>query len=519
MDLLAVVARIALAAVFAAAGLAKLKDRRAARQGLVDFGMPAALARPGAVILPSVELATALALVAPATVWGGAIAAIGLLSSFTAAIGVNLWRGRHPDCRCFGQIAAGPIGAQTVVRNVTFIVLAGVLVAQGPDQRWPDVVQAMSALATPSVTVIVLAALALVTLVEGLLLLQLLQQNGRILLRIQGLEAKLAGSPATTGAVATATAGLPVGARAPAFQLAGVHGETLTLDALRASGRPVLLVFTDPACGPCTALLPDLARWQRELLGTLTLAFVSRGPKDANRTKVSEHMLTNVLLQQKDEVADMFLARGTPAAVLVNSDGTIASPVVAGADAIRGLVSRFTAAASPAKLPSALPTVAADGRCPHCGQVHAAAPAATASSARIGEPAPEMRLPDLSGKTVSLTDFKGKDTLVLFWNPSCGFCQQMTEEWKTWEAAGDEKAPRPLIVSTGTVEANRAMSIRSTMVLEPQFSVGYRYGASGTPSAVLVDAEGRIASAVAVGAQAVMALARGGKALASDLTS
>jgi hypothetical protein len=38
---------------------------------------------------------------------------------------------------------------------------------------------------------------------------------------------------------------------------------------------------------------------------------------------------------------------------------------------------------------------------------------------------------------------------------------------------------------------------------------GVPFGATGTPSAVLVDAEGRIASSVTVGGPAVLALARG----------
>ena len=40
---------------------------------------------------------------------------------------------------------------------------------------------------------------------------------------------------------------------------------TNILDALRAPGKPVLLIFVDPGCGPCTALLPEIGRWQRDL--------------------------------------------------------------------------------------------------------------------------------------------------------------------------------------------------------------------------------------------------------------
>jgi hypothetical protein len=34
-----------------------------------------------------------------------------------------------------------------------------------------------------------------------------------------------------------------------------------------------------------------------------------------------------------------------------------------------------------------------------------------------GEPAPALALPDLSGQTVDLVDFRGHPTLVLFWSP------------------------------------------------------------------------------------------------------
>jgi hypothetical protein len=67
--------------------------------------------------------------------------------------------------------------------------------------------------------------------------------------------------------------------------------------------------------------------------------------------------------------------------------------------------------------------------------------------------------------------------------------------------------PQVLVVSTGTVEANKAMSLRSTVVLDQGFSTGRAFGASGTPSGVLVDSEGKVASEVAVGAPAVLTLA------------
>ena len=63
------------------------------------------------------------------------------------------------------------------------------------------------------------------------------------------------------------------------------------------------------------------------------------------------------------------------------------------------------------------------------------------------------------------------------------------------------------MVSAGSEEANREMGLASPVLLDQNFATGRAFGASGTPSAVLVDAEGKVASEVAVGAPAVWELA------------
>ena len=78
---------------------------------------------------------------------------------------------------------------------------------------------------------------------------------------------------------------------------------------------------------------------------------------------------------------------------------------------------------------------------------------------------------------------------------------------KAWEAIRPEGAPKLLVISAGTLEANEEMGLSSTVVLDQGFAVGRAFGASGTPSAVLVDSKGKIASEVAVGAPAVLELA------------
>jgi hypothetical protein len=62
------------------------------------------------------------------------------------------------------------------------------------------------------------------------------------------------------------------------------------------------------------------------------------------------------------------------------------------------------------------------------------------------------------------------------------------------------------VVSTGTVEANRALGFESRIVIDPSFATGSAFGVQGTPSAVRIDADGRVDSDVAVGATAILEL-------------
>jgi hypothetical protein len=83
----------------------------------------------------------------------------------------------------------------------------------------------------------------------------------------------------------------------------------------------------------------------------------------------------------------------------------------------------------------------------------------------------------------------------------------MLPDLKQWESKAPEGAPKLLLVSAGSEEANREMGLASPVLLDQQFTTRRAFGASGTPSAVLVDAEGKVASEVGVGAPAVMELA------------
>jgi peroxiredoxin len=485
MEWIALLARLLLAGVFMVAALGKLADRKGLRAALAEFGVPDWFVEPLVLLLPLAELTIAGLVLPGATARLGALAALLLLGIFTAGIAITLARGKQPDCHCFGQLHSSPIGRSTVVRNGVLGVVAAMVVWWGggtPDFTSMSPGSAMTWVALG----VAIVALAL-AVVEGLFLLSLLPQQGRILIRLEKVESDLGRGPGS---------GVPIGEQAPEFELSSLSDERLTLTALRSAGKPVLLFFSNPHCAPCDALLPEVARWQHHHANTVTVAVITDGPMDVNRVKADKHGLRTVMLQKDREVKEAYDIAGTPSAVLVAPDGSIAGRNAYGEDRVQDL------------LQQALSRQASDSSMVVREGMNGQRPAPGQRTMAIGQLTPPMLLPDLEGKTIDLAGSRGTSTLVLFWSPSCGFCQQMLPELKKWERRRQAESPELLVISTGSVEENRAMGFTSPVVLDTDGSSMHSFGASGTPTAVLVDAKGRIASSLAVGAEAVMALAR-----------
>jgi peroxiredoxin/uncharacterized membrane protein YphA (DoxX/SURF4 family) len=498
MDVLVVLARLLLAGVFLVSGVGKLLDLASSQQAMRGFGVPDPYAKPAGVALPLGELLVAVLLLSATTAALGGLLALALLVAFIVGISYNLSRGRRPDCHCFGQLHSEPIGWQTLARNGVLAAVALFVAVSGLAGRpGPSLVAWVGRLSTFQAVMLVVGVV-LVAALAGIawLLVHLLGQNGRLLVRFDKIEEALAEHDIEIPADEEEE-GLPYGALAPAFTLTGVHGETMTLDALRAQAKPVLLVFSDPGCVPCNALMPDIGIWQRNQAAKLTVAVVSGGDAAANKAKSDEHGLTNVLLQKGSEVNDLYRVRGTPTGILVRVDGTIGSKAALGAEAIRTLAKQIADNRVPERA-----RASANGRQP--APLPATPP--VAGFADVGEPAPAVSLLDLEGRTVALADFRGQPTAVVIWNPGCGFCQRMLPDLKAWEESPPQDAPKLILVSSGDPEENRGQGLRSPILLDHGFQVGAAFGAIGTPSAILIDARGNVASKLGVGASEVLGL-------------
>lgn len=131
--------------------------------------------------------------------------------------------------------------------------------------------------------------------------------------------------------------GLKAGVPAPSFTLPEVRGGTVSLDEYR--GRKVLLVFSDPHCGPCDELAPHLARLHEEHRGNgLSLLLVSRGDATENRAKAERFGFEfPVALQRSWEVSKQYGIFATPVGFLIDENGVITSGVAKGFDQLLSL--------------------------------------------------------------------------------------------------------------------------------------------------------------------------------------
>jgi peroxiredoxin len=130
--------------------------------------------------------------------------------------------------------------------------------------------------------------------------------------------------------------GLKVGERVSSLTLPEVRGGTVRLDDYL--GRRLLVVFTDPRCGPCQALMPELVR-RHDDLNDVAVLLIGRGDPEANRAEAAAHgHKFPVALQRRWEVSLQFGIFFTPVAFLIGPDGVVERPVAKGAADILRMV-------------------------------------------------------------------------------------------------------------------------------------------------------------------------------------
>jgi hypothetical protein len=302
-----------------------------------DFGLPPLFARPAALLLPIAEFGTAVLLLSTkAAFWGAAVALV-LLLAFAVIIALNLISGRTPECHCFGQFHSRPISWGLVMRNATLAIGAAAILREGPGMQTATAARWFTEIATAQPLPVAALSVAVVGFAfQSLLLLATFQQHGRLLLRMDKLE-QSASASGSLGLMPSVLAGLPIGARAPSFELSSPNGR-MSLEELLSDGTPVVLVFSDPNCHACAELLPDIERWERHYAEIVTFVVISRAPASGNGAASEKQEFRNTAWHENHEISESYNVGGVPAAVILRPDATIGTWLASGRPAIQTLV-------------------------------------------------------------------------------------------------------------------------------------------------------------------------------------
>lgn len=348
--------------------------------------------------------------------------------------------------------------------------------------------------------VVVLLTLILVSL--WLVLYQVIKQQGRMLLRLDGLEGRAPASlEGTAHPVQIGPSGLGVGKAFGPFSLPDLEGRTVSLAEFK--GGRVLVVNWSPHCGFCEAVADGLAKLQPDLKRRrVQLLLVSSDDADANRELAERHRLDcPILLSGVAQGLKPFESMGTPTAYLLDERGRVARPVAVGAHEVPALAREAAEAQDGGgkRLPGERPL--SESRIEREGL-------------KAGTPAPRFSLPDIRGGTTRLEDFRGRRVLLVFTDPHCGPCDALAPELVRLHKEHDDDGPAIVMVGRGEPGENRRKAeqhgIDFPLVLQNRWELSKAYGIFATPVAFLIDEQGVVTRNVGIGADEILALARAG---------
>jgi peroxiredoxin len=125
----------------------------------------------------------------------------------------------------------------------------------------------------------------------------------------------------------------------------------------------------------------------------------------------------------------------------------------------------------------------------------------------IGDTAPAFTLTDTDGKSVSLSDFKGKVVVLEWFNPECPFIVKHHQVNHTFNELNEQYSSKGVVFlainssaagKEGSGKDNNAAKkkeygMQYPVLLDENGAVGHAYGATNTPHCFVIGADGKIA--------------------------
>jgi peroxiredoxin len=128
----------------------------------------------------------------------------------------------------------------------------------------------------------------------------------------------------------------------------------------------------------------------------------------------------------------------------------------------------------------------------------------------VGTEIPSFAAEDLEGRNVGADDLRGSQVLLINWSPACGYCRKIAPDLAEVHPRLKDRGVDLVLLAIGDADANREVLSEAGLVARTFLHDGTTelFAGLGTPVAYLVDADGKIASELTIGANDVPVLAR-----------
>ncbi|NHA70336.1 MauE/DoxX family redox-associated membrane protein [Phycicoccus flavus] len=421
MAALLLLCALVLAGTLLVSGVLKLRDLTGTADGLARLDvLPERLVRPAALALPIAEVLLGVLLLATrgSALVFVALSATVLVAAFTVVVVRLVRREDEVPCACFGSASEEPVSALTVARNAGLLVSALLVAVTAPVSGGVLPVLTGSGPAEVLLGVLGATAVASVALLVGRL-----HAQGR---RIVDLEARL------ETAEARPASREPV--LIPDARVIDATGAEWTLAALSAE-RAQLVIGVAPGCGACHDLAEIVPQWRHGLGGEVDVILVANTPREQALRVYGAHD-AHLYADPTGTVFSALGIAGTPAALLLGTNGKVAAGPALGAEAIVELVTAV---------------IQAIGVNVMTGQAHQAQGPRLIGGEDTGDqylPAAGFVVPDvrvrhedgsesqMSHALARLTPDHG-DVAVVSWRNGCGYCGEIVEQMRFFSGTGD----------------------------------------------------------------------------------
>lgn len=128
------------------------------------------------------------------------------------------------------------------------------------------------------------------------------------------------------------------------------------------------------------------------------------------------------------------------------------------------------------------------------------------AKAKVGEQAPDFELKDTDGKTVKLSDYKGKIVVIDWVSPVCPVCQMHYKAGTLQNLESKFKGDNVVFLGinsggaaaemgggkTATADFKKELHVDFPLLIDESGKVGHTYGAKTTPHCFVVDKNGTL---------------------------